>query len=314
MVAEFCFKRFRDIIPFQLIRVHILPLLSCLFLYKAIIPSCLLKTSPHSCHLAKLPLSSASTSVPSSDGMPRARFQPSVHQEVSASMTSQNSSGLQQTSRAHSPTSSTVVCPPEDRLPISKGKSPLSNHDILNISLSPTLHPGSTTDVEDFKPFWSSRCREISESLSLPTVTDYPASGSTSSRKSCDSTEATSWFSIRSVPLPKTSSSKTLRVSFTSSVVESIVESTVAEEIKPLTGTPKTSQRAQTQKQTTCVVEGCQTELHPTNLFYCATHLHERSTESPGGMHCDVQTGQEKRHDMCCQDYKRLLLQEACTG
>ena len=33
-----------------------------------------------------------------------------------------------------------------------------------------------------------------------------------------------------------------------------------------------------------------------------------------GGMHCDVQTGQEKRHDMCCQDYKRLLLQEACTG
>ena len=94
----------------------------------------------------------------------------------------------------HEQTSFTVEYPPLDKEMTSNDKLNFSVSDIPTTVLSKILVLALTSIAKAYKPFWNSRCKEISEILWWPTRTDLPASVSSSYNTSLSSTEAESLF------------------------------------------------------------------------------------------------------------------------
>lgn len=130
------------------------------------------------------------------------------------------------------------------------------------MKLSLTSGVGLTIKEEDFKPFWTSACKETSDKLWLPTKTDCVDLDSTLSNTLSTRLVENSWFSTTlKVPLKK-KWSLTLPPSFTYSVVDSMDSGVIKKKSKtPLKKTPKCKHK-----------ECLKSVQEQTNKFFCESH------------------------------------------
>lgn len=106
--------------------------------------------------------------------------------------------------------SATQECPPEDNSKTSTDNQSSFLPDSQATLLLKTLDQVSTSREKDFKPFWNTHSKEMSERLSSHIKTDCVVSVLTCSSQSYPSPMGRSWFSITETPLQQKSSQTTL--------------------------------------------------------------------------------------------------------
>ena len=130
--------------------------------------------------------------------------------------------------------SATAESPLKVRKTTCNGKSIICSQDSQTIGSLRTLGQVSISSEKASAPFWSSRPKDWSQKLWLPTETDCAASLSNSWNGSFNSMESGSWFSMKAwTRALNQSSPKTSLPSLTFSIAESMVEeSTLGREEK----------------------------------------------------------------------------------
>ena len=100
----------------------------------------------------------------------------------------------------------TAASPVKSSQPISTGRSPSCENDILTPRSSAMSAQDSTSNAKAYLPYWSDYTREISSVLWSPTETVLGGLEPNSSRRCSNATAENSWFSISGTLAPRKSS------------------------------------------------------------------------------------------------------------
>lgn len=161
--------------------------------------------------------------------------------EGNACTISQNISAIKRKQIIHKPPQkkkefATVESLPKVKKTICKGRSPTCKHNSQTIKSSQTLDQELISNERVSEPLWSSRARDLSQRLWLPTATDCVGSLSNYSNGSFTSMESNSWFSMKVwSPQGKQSLPKTSLPSSMFSIVESMVKESTKRSLKTRT-------------------------------------------------------------------------------
>lgn len=182
----------------------------------------------------KLPTISVSAPGLSSDGRLLERSRSIGAQEASESTTSRVS-----IPPASVPHTSTSGCPVISRRTIFDVRNHICVTNIPDTQLSATSDRASISRGRDFYPFWNRARKDLYERLWLPLRTDCVVSDSIYSLGSSKDTVSASWFSNKTISLPRRSWQRTCSRSFKCSVVDGTEGDGMEVEGEEALGTPE---------------------------------------------------------------------------